>query len=111
VERGIQMKAIMNYVVIFLVALVVGCVVGITIIVPKMTGKVINIENQLMSMTAKLDNVIAPRLEQMDQIDAKVEEVQAQLKLIRDPNSKLGEMILLFKDNDILFNKLFKKSM
>jgi uncharacterized protein YoxC len=105
------MKAVLNYIVIFIVALVVGCTVGIAIIAPKITGKITNIENQLMNMTAKMDNVIAPRLDQMDQINAMVEDVQAQLKLIRDPNSKLGEMILLFKDNDKLFNKLFKKSM
>lgn len=105
------MKAALNHTVIFIGALVVGCVVGITIIVPKITGKITNIENQLMNMTTKMDDVIAPRLDQMDQINAKVEDVQDQLKLIRDPNSKLGEMILLFKDNDMLFNKLFKKSM
>ncbi|MGD8836448.1 MAG: hypothetical protein PVJ19_16010 [Desulfobacteraceae bacterium] len=105
------MKAMLNYVVTFIAALVVGCAVGIIFIVPKITGKITNIENQLMNMTAKIDNVIAPRLDQMDQINATVEDVQAQLKLIRDPNSKLGEMILLFKDNDMLFNKLFKKSM
>jgi ribosome-associated translation inhibitor RaiA len=79
--------------------------------VPKITAKVANIENQLMNISNKMDNVIAPRLDQVEQIYSKVEDVQAQIKLIRDPNSKLGEMILLFKDNDILFNKLFKKSM
>jgi predicted nuclease with TOPRIM domain len=105
------LKAVLNYVVIFTAALAIGCVVGITIIVPKINGKVTNIENQLMNMSNKIDNVIAPRLDQVEQINARVEDVQDQLKLIRDPNSKLGEMILLFQDNDILFNKLFKKSM
>jgi predicted nuclease with TOPRIM domain len=105
------MKAVLKYVVIFIVALAIGCVAGITIIVPEINGKVSQIENQLMNMSNKIDNVIAPRLDQIEQISAKMEDVQDQLKLIRDPNSKLGEMILLFQDNDILFNKLFKKSM
>jgi predicted PurR-regulated permease PerM len=105
------MKAVLNHVVIFIVALLVGCTVGIAFIAPKISGKIKNIENQLMNMTAKMDNVIAPRLDQVDQVVTKVDEVQTQLKMIRDPNSKLGEMILLFKDNDVLFNKLFKKSM
>jgi predicted PurR-regulated permease PerM len=104
-------KAVLNYVVIVTVALVIGCVVGITVLVPQINGKITNIENQLMNMSNKIDDVIAPRLDQIEQINARVEDVQGQLKLIRDPNSKLGEMILLFKDNDILFNKLFKKSM
>jgi hypothetical protein len=110
-EKGIKMKSVLNYVVIFIVALVVGCAVGITIIVPKITSKMTTIENQILNITAEIDNVIAPRLDQMDQINANVKEVQTQLKLIRDPNSNLGEMIILFKDNDNLFNKLFKKSM
>jgi predicted nuclease with TOPRIM domain len=104
-------KAVLNHFTLFTVALAVGCAAGIAIIAPKISITITNIENQLMSMNAKIENVIAPRLDQMDQINAKVEDVQAQLKLIRDPNSRLGEMILLFKDNDKLFNKLFKKSM